>query len=533
MNAKEKRLLIVDDEENVVYALRKTMAREGYQIDVARSPEGALAKMSEFQPQVVILDIRMPSGEEGIQVLQEIKRNYEHVEVVMLTALAEVELVVRSLKFGAYSYTTKPWETEVLREIVNKAFHIQQMQSELERKTIQAQKLFTLGRSLAMSKKDRTCLIPSTIEAMCELINGQVCYFGVTERENGTYLTNFYSYRPTQRLESIPEMASLADFGIDENVPGHEPQLIVNLHLPALKKLFGHQHAGQIRAIVTLPLRFGGKLIGYLIFYLHQDYQYFDEDKTPLQNFADNIAMIVHSTQLIETIRKQTEELARKEKDAALGAFFAQIIHRIAHTIGPLQTYVNSDNPEDKQELLRIIGGLIQTTDSLKQYARGMGMQPQLVECDLAVVIEEALIENSLKLGAENIVVSRDFGYDQFKIKADRDGIRTMMSNLITNAADSFRTLQTSRPREIKVTVFSVQPEKFVSIRIEDNGCGIRPELEPTIFEPFVSTKNNGLGLGLSIVKNIAKSHGGEISFSSKPGEGTIFIIQLPQKPGE
>lgn len=532
MTAKEMRLLIVDDEENVVYALEKLMKREGYLTEKAHSPEDALSKMSEFFPQVVILDIRMPAGEEGIQVLQEIKKKFDHVEVVMLTALAEVELVVRSLKLGAYSYATKPWEREVLKEIVKKAFHIQQMRSELERKTIQAQKLFSLGRAMAIGKKDRNCLIASTIEAMCELIHGQVCYFMVGECENGKYTVKLHTYRPTQRLESVPEMAQMSDLGIDEKISENEPQLIVNLHQPSLKKLFGYERAGQIQAIVTLPLRFGGKLIGYLVFYLQKNYEYFNEDKLPLQNFADNIAVILHSSQLIQTIQKQTEELARKEKDAALGKFFAQIIHRISHTIGPLQTYVNSDNPEDKEELLRIITSLIQTTDSLKKYARGMRTDPQMAECDLAVILEEALFENLHKINAENITVTRDYVYDQFRIFADRDGLRTVISNLISNAVDSFKGLQSGRAKEIKVSVLSMLPKGQVIIRVEDNGSGIRPELEPTIFEPFVSTKSNGLGLGLSIVENIIKIHGGEINYSSKSGSGTTFLIQLPKERG-
>jgi signal transduction histidine kinase len=64
---------------------------------------------------------------------------------------------------------------------------------------------------------------------------------------------------------------------------------------------------------------------------------------------------------------------------------------------------------------------------------------------------------------------------------------------------------------------------------ISDNGPGIKPEILPHVFEPFITTKEYGLGLGLSICYGIIQKHGGQITVDSKPGEGTSFIVWLPR----
>jgi signal transduction histidine kinase len=69
----------------------------------------------------------------------------------------------------------------------------------------------------------------------------------------------------------------------------------------------------------------------------------------------------------------------------------------------------------------------------------------------------------------------------------------------------------------------------FVLWKIKDSGCGIPQKIASRIFEPFVSGKSNGTGLGMSIVKSFVEKHGGSISVESNVGEGTEMIISLPK----
>jgi signal transduction histidine kinase len=70
--------------------------------------------------------------------------------------------------------------------------------------------------------------------------------------------------------------------------------------------------------------------------------------------------------------------------------------------------------------------------------------------------------------------------------------------------------------------------DNFVEIGIRDTGPGMSEDIKSKVFEPFFSTKEEGIGLGLPIAQRIVEEHGGEIRVESNPGEGTIFTILLP-----
>ncbi len=73
---------------------------------------------------------------------------------------------------------------------------------------------------------------------------------------------------------------------------------------------------------------------------------------------------------------------------------------------------------------------------------------------------------------------------------------------------------------------------RIVELAVEDNGAGIPSEVADRIFEPFFTTKPTGCGLGLAIVSQIMREHGGRIRYDSRPGEGTTFYLDIPVKRG-
>lgn len=101
-----------------------------------------------------------------------------------------------------------------------------------------------------------------------------------------------------------------------------------------------------------------------------------------------------------------------------------------------------------------------------------------------------------------------------------------MILNLVTNAKQAMA--EVAGERRVRVSMRRAGPER-VRLVVEDTGPGIAPELIPTIFDPFVTTKGaNGTGLGLSISYGIVREHGGHIGVESRPGAGTSFTVELP-----
>jgi len=113
-----KKILIVDDEPNIVISLEFLLKREGFTVAVASDGEEALVRMAGFRPELVLLDIMMPK-KSGFEVCQEIRAHPEwaEVKVVMLTAKGRDTEMAKGLAVGADAYMTKPFST---RDVVAK-----------------------------------------------------------------------------------------------------------------------------------------------------------------------------------------------------------------------------------------------------------------------------------------------------------------------------------------------------------------------------------------------------------------------------
>jgi DNA-binding response OmpR family regulator len=109
------RILIADDEPNIVVSLEYLMKREGFEVDVATDGEAALEAVASFRPDLILLDIMLPK-KDGFEVCQQIRANPEWhgVKVVMLTAKGRDTEVTKGLALGADAYVTKPFSTKDL-----------------------------------------------------------------------------------------------------------------------------------------------------------------------------------------------------------------------------------------------------------------------------------------------------------------------------------------------------------------------------------------------------------------------------------
>ena len=134
-------VLVVDDEEDFLETITKRMNKRGVDTHGVRSGEEALALMKEKVFDVVILDVKMPGGMDGIQALKEMKQIQPAAEVILLTGHAAVETSIDGMKLGALDYLLKPIKLEDLLKkialgIEKKDAHDQKERSQLIRKMI-------------------------------------------------------------------------------------------------------------------------------------------------------------------------------------------------------------------------------------------------------------------------------------------------------------------------------------------------------------------------------------------------------------
>ena len=110
-----KKVLIADDEPNIVISLEFLMKREGFEVSIARDGEEALRKVEESLPDLILLDVMMPK-KSGFEVCQQLRANpaYAALKIIMLTAKGRDTEVTKGLDLGADAYMTKPFSTKDL-----------------------------------------------------------------------------------------------------------------------------------------------------------------------------------------------------------------------------------------------------------------------------------------------------------------------------------------------------------------------------------------------------------------------------------
>ncbi|HON47546.1 MAG TPA: ATP-binding protein [Kiritimatiellia bacterium] len=244
-------------------------------------------------------------------------------------------------------------------------------------------------------------------------------------------------------------------------------------------------------------------------------------------------------------VREQVEaHLAKVQKMESLGTMAAGIAHDFNNILAIIQNtveLVRIQSDDEESEAARTIrqaadkGATL--TRELMTYA---GHTPAEFECqDVNAMIREL---KSLMSGvvAQNVILDFKLAPDLPPVAADPHQFWKVIINLLRNASEAFKgasghiTVSTSLltlTRQISVDFFSTRPlpfERGLLIQIEDTGPGIPPDVLDRIFEPFVSTKAVGRGLGLATVFGIVDVHNGGIAIQTELGKGTCFRIWLP-----
>ena len=145
-------------------------------------------------------------------------------------------------------------------------------------------------------------------------------------------------------------------------------------------------------------------------------------------------------------------------------------------------------------------------------------------EVDLVSTANELLEIIEPTLEAKKILLTKNV-VEGITILGDSIQIQQVLINLINNAIDSI-TIANKASREIKLTI--APEDQFAVIKIEDSGAGIAPDLLPSVFELFKTTKEDGLGVGLWLSQTIIQKHRGNISAANSANGGALFTIQLP-----
>jgi C4-dicarboxylate-specific signal transduction histidine kinase len=148
-----------------------------------------------------------------------------------------------------------------------------------------------------------------------------------------------------------------------------------------------------------------------------------------------------------------------------------------------------------------------------------------------AVAIDDAMLEVIAVTGTEaannSVSVRTQLAVGLPRVQGDRVQLQQVMLNLIVNAIQAMSGIG-ERPRELQISIDAVPSEGGVRVGVRDTGHGLRPESLPRLFEPFYTTKPEGMGMGLSICRSIIEAHGGRLWAIPCEPQGALFQFTIP-----
>jgi signal transduction histidine kinase len=218
----------------------------------------------------------------------------------------------------------------------------------------------------------------------------------------------------------------------------------------------------------------------------------------------------------------------RTERLAAIGQMSAGLAHELRNPLGTIKAsaemLTRNVAPENAiaREMAEYISTEVDRTNTLVtrflDFARPLAVHAQ--RGDITQTIDRAVDELE-RYQSPAVSIYRNYAPDVAPFPFDADLMERVFYNLLVNAAQA-------SPPQSSITIKTRQQDGTVEIAIIDRGSGIDPKHLECIFNPFFTTKSQGVGLGLAIVSRIVDEHGGRITVESEPGAGSVFRVFLP-----
>jgi signal transduction histidine kinase len=231
----------------------------------------------------------------------------------------------------------------------------------------------------------------------------------------------------------------------------------------------------------------------------------------------------------VSEVKALTDQLIRADRLAAMGELTAGVAHEVRNPLGIIRASVQlvEDSHGDAVRVKEATLVIKQEIDRLDRVIKalldfGRPSAPTLRPTNVEDVVTDVVMFTRRFAGQARVEIETEYAAGLPLVSADADQLKQVMVNLVSNAVQAME----GTGGAIKVRVWD--DDGLVFLSIADTGPGIPPEDLERVFDPFYSTRDDGTGLGLTIVHRIIDQHGGRVDVESERGVGTTFTVALP-----
>ena len=488
-------MLVVDDDVAILEVLEMRLSSMGFDVTATPEAERAVTAVQQTRFDLGLVDLRMEPMD-GICLMEQLHLHQPRLPVLIMTAHGTIETAVAAVQRGAFDYLTKPFVRDELRAKIGRALAARRWARDRER-------LLFVGETLASSGV-MSRVLDAVAQAALETIDAERCV--VFQLTDGRLTAMASTGSPPVSWSALEGAASLAmNKGGPTTTTGPEGQ-----------------------ALVAVPLVVARGPAGALVIEAPARVEPTDDDLDLLALFSAQAAVAIRNTHELSRLRSGAL--------AALGRMATQAAHELKNPLAGLRLYARhleqrlaSVGDEESAGLARKISSTVDHLAAVVSEITAFGRPPELhrAPMDLVVLLDECLTFARARCTTEDVEIERAYDPACPQLVADARELRKALLNLLLNG------LEALEPKgRLAVTTAYARESGTVTIVIEDTGVGMSEETLARAFDLFFTTKPEGTGLGMALVRSVIDLHGGALEVQSAPGRGTRVRIRLPAGEG-
>jgi signal transduction histidine kinase/CheY-like chemotaxis protein len=527
----KERVLIADDMTDILDLCKRILTREGYEVEgVGNGFEAIeLAKKAHFD--LFLTDIMMP-GLKGLETAQAIREILPECVIVVMTGFGTMDTAIQALRLGFSEFVVKPFRPQDLQSAINRALEKERLRRENERLNALVP-LFELSKAM-MATVEQDELAAQVLQTACSELDADVGVLMLLDQDPGRLRIRATS---CENGKDILEDCVDGVLSASERLLEEREQVLVQAREdvpPTMSELMECLGAGSL---LFNPLLAMDTSVGALVLTKAATSPRFAPgDSELLSVLCGQAAVALQNASLFEEIQRAYRELQKLDhmKSEFINIAAHELRTPLAILMGHADLLENDITDPTTKVRLQIIlrnalrlRGLIDALLDLRHLQTGQA-RVRITHFDIGDLIDEVLSDFRPTSEGKEIQVSVNVQPGLPSVQSDREKLQYALTNLVDNAIRF-----TPSGGTVGVTVGEHEDELHVAVW--DTGVGIAKEEYERIFRPFyqvedsLTREHEGMGVGLSIAKELIELCGGRIWVESVPAQGSRFTFTIPR----